>query len=167
MYSGGLHSYDTLKKYVYQLEKQQVGFRDALHDLEANESTSLMHTRDHLSTDSLFIPLLDRELQKICLFYESQEQDLLKEVTALEHLVQQQEEHGPYVEHQYEVAEFEDDEDEDDEDDFVPRSPEATWSRSPLSSRRRRAASDANGYHPSGEWPRFDLHMCPHLCLRK
>lgn len=71
-------NYDALKKYVYQLEKQAVSFRDAAHDLEANEQTSLIQGQDHLSTDALFVPLLDRELKKICLFYEMQEAELLR-----------------------------------------------------------------------------------------
>ena len=129
-----------------------MGFRDAVHDLEANESTSLIHTHDHVSTDALFIPLLDRELRKISLFYESQEQELLDEVTKLEQLVQQQEEFGPDVGHQYDREEFGDDDDDEEDDDFVTRSPEINaWSRSPMSSRRRRSASDTNGYNPSGE----------------
>lgn len=73
--------YDTLKKYVYQLEKQQAGYRDTVHDLEANESTSLMRDGGPgAATDGLFIPLLDRELKKITLFYEAQEKELLDEV---------------------------------------------------------------------------------------
>lgn len=145
-----LFRYDTLKKYVYQLEKQQATYRDTVHDLEANESTSLIHAPDHVSTDALFVPLLDRELKKITLFYQSQEQELLNQVTELERLVQQQEDYGPDIGHQYDREEYEDDDEDEEEDDFVPRSPEATWSRSPLSSRRRRSQSDANGY-ASGE----------------
>ncbi|KAJ3525940.1 hypothetical protein NM688_g8326 [Phlebia brevispora] len=143
-------AYDTLKKYVYQLEKQQAGFHDTIHDLEANENTSLIRSTDHVSTDALFIPLLDRELKKVGLFYESQEEELLNEVTELEKLIEEQENFGPDVGHQYDREEYGDDEDEDEDDDFVPQSPEATWSRSPMSSRRRRSASDTNGYVPSG-----------------
>ena len=110
-------SYETLKKYVYQLEKQQAGFRDTVHDLEANESTSLIRERDHISTDALFIPLLDRELKKICIFYDSQEQELLNEITELERLVQEQEDFGPDVGHQYDRDDYEDDEDDDEDDD--------------------------------------------------
>lgn len=139
------YSYDALKKYVYQLEKQQVGYRDAVHDLEANESTSLMQgTDDHVSTDALFIPLLDRELKKITLFYEAQEKELLEEVHGLETMVQQQEADGPDIGHQYDRQEDDDDDDEDD-DDFNQAllNSEITFSRSPVG-RRRRSLSAGN-----------------------
>ncbi|KZT06062.1 Sodium/sulfate symporter [Laetiporus sulphureus 93-53] len=112
-------AYDALKKAVYQLEKQQAGLGESLlegHDLEANEETALIgHPVDHLSTDSLFVPLLDRELKKICIFYEAQEKELLDEVKQLERLVEQQEEVGPDAGHQYTDADTDDDEDEDEE----------------------------------------------------
>ena len=54
--------YEALKKQIYQLEKQQAGLRESYHDLEANESTSLIGSSHPSSPDRLFIPLLDREL---------------------------------------------------------------------------------------------------------
>ncbi|EKM57858.1 uncharacterized protein PHACADRAFT_251746 [Phanerochaete carnosa HHB-10118-sp] len=137
-------NYDALKKYIYQLEKQTVTFRDAAHDLEANEQTSLIQGQDHLSTDALFIPLLDRELKKICLFYEMQESELLKEVDSLQSLVQQQEDRGPDVGHQYESHGYDDEDEDEDEDDFDMHSAEPSWSRSPTG-RRHRSSSDARG----------------------
>ncbi|PSS34029.1 hypothetical protein PHLCEN_2v1933 [Hermanssonia centrifuga] len=138
-------AYDTLKKYVYQLEKQQAGLHEAIHDLEANEGTSLIQDRDIASKDALFIPLLDRELKKMCSFYELQETNLLREVNDLEKLVQQQEEYGPDIGHQYlDHVDEEDDDDDDDDDDFAQRSPAASWSRSPLS-RRKRSLSESTG----------------------
>lgn len=137
--------YDTLKKYVYQLEKQQAGLREIAHDLEANEQTSLMGGQaDNMTTDALFIPQLDRELKKISLFYESQESQLLDEVRGLQELVRQQEDYGPDVGHQYESHGDDDDDDEED-DDFDLHSPEVPWPRSPVS-RRRRSLSESNGY---------------------
>lgn len=112
--------------------------------MEANESTSLISgSQDRLSTDTLFIPLLDRELQKISTFYEMQEAELLKEVESLQNLVQEQEDYGPDVGHQYEHHDYDDDE-EEDEDDFPMDNSEPTWSRSPTN-RRNRSLSDANG----------------------
>jgi phosphate transporter len=127
------------------LEKQAVGFQDAAHDLEANESTSLIG-QDRLSTDALFVPLLDRELKKICLFYEMQEAQLLKDVESLQNLVQQQEDYGPDSGHQYDQHDYDDDEEEDDDDeDFAAvHNQELSWSRSPIN-RRRRSLSEANG----------------------
>ncbi len=134
-----------MKKYVYQLEKQQAGLHEAIHDLEANEGTSLIQDRDIASKDALFIPLLDRELKKMCSFYELQETNLLREVNDLEKLVQQQEEYGPDIGHQYlDHVDEEDDDDDDDDDDFAQRSPAASWSRSPLS-RRKRSLSESTG----------------------
>ena len=163
----GIFRYDTLKKYVYQLEKEQTHYRDAVHDLEANESTSLIRSSDHVSTDALFIPLLDRELKKICLFYELQEQELFNEVTELERLVQQQEDYGPDVGHQYDHEEYDDDDEEEEEDDFVPRSPEATWSRSPVSSRRQRSQSDAPRHAASGMYGQFADGDFSYMLIRK
>lgn len=122
-----------------------MGYRDTVHDLEANESTSLMQgTSDHVSTDALFIPLLDRELKKITLFYETQENELLEEVRVLERMVQQQEADGPDYGHQYDRND-EDDEDEDEDDDFnhALQGSEITFPRSPAS-RRRRSISVGN-----------------------
>lgn len=135
---------------MYQLEKQQVGYRDAVHDLEANESTSLIQgSDDHVSTDALFIPLLDRELKKITLFYEAQEKELSEEVRGLERMVQQQEADGPDVGHQYDHQD-EDDEDEDDDDDFnhALQNSEITFSRSPMSRRRRSLSVGGNAGGP-------------------
>ena len=145
--NGCLNSrYDTLKKYVYQLEKQQVGLRDAFHDLEANESTSLMRgERSNASTDALFVPLLDRELKKIDLFYETQERELLEEVGRLSELVQQQEEYGPDSGHEFENHEYEDDDDDEDDEEFGLQNSELTMSRSPVN-RRRRSLSESAGF---------------------
>lgn len=142
---GSSVSYDTLKKYVYQLEKQAVGFRDATHDLEANESTSLIHDQDSAPTDALFVPLLDRELKKISLFHELQEAELMKEVEDLKNLVQQQENYGPNSRHQYEDHDYDDDDDDEEDDEFgALQSPTATWSRSP-GNRRQRSLSEVTG----------------------
>ncbi|OBZ72026.1 putative transporter C3B8.04c [Grifola frondosa] len=128
-------SYEALKKHVYQLEKQQAGLRESFHDLEANERTSLIINADTVSTDSFFIPLLDRELKKICLFYETEEQRLLDDVAALERLVQQQEEVGPDAGHQYEDM---DDDDEEEDDEFDIHSPSASRDNTLSPSRQRR-----------------------------
>lgn len=143
-----MRRYDTLKRHVYQLERQQAGYRDTVHDLEANESSSLMRHHDTaIPTDALFTPLLDRELKKITLFYEAQEKELLDEVYTLSSLVQQQEDFGPDVGHQYENQDgFEDDDDDEDDEDFNPMmmNSELTLSRSPVN-RRRRSLSESNG----------------------
>ncbi|KAJ7191148.1 SPX domain-containing protein [Mycena pura] len=119
-------SYDALKKYIYQLEKAQHAQR-AYRDLESNERTSLVDTGP--TTDAVFVPLLDKELQKICSFYEAQEKLLVDEVAELEELVRQQDEAGITG---YQDAPYDDD---DDDDDSISRSPQ----------RRRRVSSSVGG----------------------
>ncbi|KAF9521492.1 SPX domain-containing protein [Crepidotus variabilis] len=108
-------AYDALKKYIYQLEKQQVG-RDRdreshlshsqiLHqqqtplipDLESNsnEHTSLLPSSPpgpgtNSNTDALFTTLLNRELHKIESFYALQAKELLAELEELERDVELQ-----------------------------------------------------------------------------
>lgn len=100
-----------------------------------------------LSTDAQFIPLLDRELKKACLFYEAQEKELLDDVTELQQLVQKQEESGSDGEHHFMVDDDDDDED-DEEDEFNPLSPSlsaqgTTRSFPPSNHRRRRSRSES------------------------
>ncbi|KAJ8518452.1 hypothetical protein ONZ45_g4472 [Pleurotus djamor] len=138
-------AYDALKKYIYQIEKKQHQPDAPYRDLEANENSSLI-PQDVADSDALFRPLLDRELQKIRIFYEQQEKDLLQDVTELEKMIEQQEATGlaghPYLE---ELGE-DDEDDEEDEEDVDPQSP--THSRDPTGStsrrrRRRRTLSSA------------------------
>ncbi|KAI9067720.1 Sodium/sulfate symporter [Trametes sanguinea] len=146
-------AYDALKKYVYQLEKQKAGLQESFHDLEANERTSLIGVgADATNTDSLFIPLLDRELKKICLFYESEEQRLSDEVSALQQEVEQQEQNGPYAGHQYMDSENDGDVDEEeDDDDFDIHSPILSRDRTTSPSRqRRRHSRSVSSAGPSG-----------------
>lgn len=124
-------SYDALKKYIYQLEKQQAGHLVA--DLESGERASLLDQTD--ATDALFIPLLDRELSKIVTFYKHQEQELMEELQDLEKDVALQDELGLRGEETW--GRYTDDDDEED-DDSVSRSP--TRRRS-LSHQRKRSSS--------------------------
>lgn len=150
-------AYDALKKAVYQLEKQQAGLSESFysehHDLEANEETALIGSPQGASTDSMFVPLLDRELKKICIFYDTQEKELEEEVEHLQHLVQQQEEVGPDAGHQYMDGDTEDDDDEEEEDDddfdargspiVSSRDPTRSPSRPPTGRRHARSMSSA------------------------
>ncbi|KAG2133429.1 hypothetical protein BD769DRAFT_1716870 [Suillus cothurnatus] len=79
----------------YQLEKwqqQMGGIEPSYHDLEANEQTTLVHHGNTYDADSLFKPLLDKELEKILRFYEAQEKELLVELAVLEQSITQQDE---------------------------------------------------------------------------
>ncbi|KZT65890.1 SPX-domain-containing protein [Daedalea quercina L-15889] len=153
-------AYDALKKTVYQLEKQQAGLGDSFYsehrDLEANEETALMSGAHDASTDGIFVPLLDHELKKICLFYDTQARELDEEIEHLQRLVQEQEEVGPDAGHLYIDGDTEDEDDEDeDEVDVDPHSPGTSRdptrspSRPPGGSGRRHARSLSSAAAPA------------------
>ncbi|KAF7335408.1 SPX domain-containing protein [Mycena venus] len=128
-------AYDALKKYIYQLERtqhEQLSASGAYRDLE----TSPLVDRGQPTTDTVFTPLLDRELQKICAFYAAQEKELNGEVAELEELVKQQDEAGMSGNHY--LDDGDEDEEEDDDDDSLSRSPQ----------RRRRVSSSAGRRNP-------------------
>ncbi|KAJ8077599.1 low-affinity phosphate transporter [Marasmius tenuissimus] len=129
--------YDMLKKCIYQLEKQQQILSSSYHDIESNERTSLVGRRVDRETDAVFIPMLDRELRKIVLFYENQEKELIEELEELEELVKVQEEMGLEGDH------YNDDftDDEDDDDESLSQSRDATTA---TGRRRRRMSSSAS-----------------------
>ncbi|KAJ7573583.1 hypothetical protein C8J56DRAFT_1130189 [Mycena floridula] len=62
-------------KFNYQLEKQQHSMAPYC-DAEANERSALIQS----SSDAIFKLLLDMQLDKIILFYENQEKELLDEL---------------------------------------------------------------------------------------
>jgi phosphate transporter len=135
--------YDTLKKTIYQLEKQQHGLEHSIIDVDPHERTSLMGDIDQSSTDAVFVPLLDRELKKITIFYASQEKELLEEVEELEELVRQQEEVDLSGRDRYFDDEEDDDEDDEEEED-LPGSPISRASQegtAPPKRRRRKSTS--------------------------
>jgi len=119
-------SYDALKKYIYQLEKQQHDHETLNHASHRDlEHAALLQGHDVSDTDALFIPLLDRELKKITLFYQSQEKELCEDLTELEKDIQKQEDAGIDGGDRY--MEQSDDED-DDESISILLSPEE-WRR--------------------------------------
>ncbi|TFK50172.1 SPX-domain-containing protein, partial [Heliocybe sulcata] len=124
-------AYDSLKKAIYQLEKQQASGEHSYADLESNERTSLIGRVDSSSTDAIFIPLLDHELKKITSFYETKEGELLHELGGLEEMVSEQDEAGPIADDHYMQDIDEDDEDEEDDDDYESPSRSRTRERSP------------------------------------
>jgi phosphate transporter len=139
-----------LKKQIYQLEKVQHASSRRSHDVEAGETAPLIDS-DHTPSpsDSVFVPLLDRELKKICDFFEMQERNLLQEVTELEDLVKAKEEEG--IQH-YVDAEDDNDDDDDDDDDDVERT--ASRSRERTSSNRSRRTRKISG-------PKSRIHAPP------
>lgn len=140
------HSYDALKKYIYQLEKQQHDQSRSSMDLESGESTLLIpRTSTSSSTDSAFVPLLDRELKKIVFFYESQEKESLDAVSELEELAKEQEENGFWENGQYEGSEDDDEDDDEDDPTHSPSRGGETWP-----SRRRRRRSSVGPRYVAG-----------------
>jgi phosphate transporter len=104
-------------------------------DLESNEQSTLLGEEDATQTDAIFVPLLDRELNKIAAFYEHQEKELLEDLQELEKDVLLMDDIGLVGGGYYE--DYTDDDDEDDDSVASPRTPDATRSRS----RRRKSSS--------------------------
>ncbi|RXW22189.1 hypothetical protein EST38_g3659 [Candolleomyces aberdarensis] len=116
-------AYDALKKYIYQLEKQQVNREQIVPlDIEAGEHSSLLGGHDASATDAVFVPLLDQELKKITLFYELQEKEFFEELEELEEAIKKQEEADITGEDRY--ADYEDMDPDDDDDESISRSPD-------------------------------------------
>ncbi|KAF8638963.1 hypothetical protein AX17_001824 [Amanita inopinata Kibby_2008] len=146
-------AYDTLKKCIYQLEKQQYArqlasqpppqpYRDHDLDLESAEQTSLLTTArpgpgitTTSEADAVFIPLLDHELRKICEFYSAQEKEMLEELEEIEQAVQRLDESGL---NGYRDGYESYGEDGDDDDESISRSP---------IDRRHRSGSLGHGGH--------------------
>ncbi|KIY66322.1 Sodium/sulfate symporter [Cylindrobasidium torrendii FP15055 ss-10] len=139
-------AYDTLKKTIYQLEKQQQAPNgvDVYSDLEANETSALVGGSTS-ATDGIFVPLLDRELKKINLFYESQEEELNRELEELEALVHRQEAGG------FDEYYADEDDDRDSDEDSVSRS------REPPANRRRRASAARSPRNVSSQPSEFAI----------
>jgi phosphate transporter len=124
----------VLKKTIYQLEKRQHGLDN---DLEANERVSLLEDTNSSDTDSIFIPLLDKQLNKIIVFYDAQEKEVLNDIADLEEEVKQREEAGlSGMGHYFD----DDDEEEEDLDEDYDEEEEMTGplSREPMQSPRRK-----------------------------
>ena len=141
-------SYDTLKRHIYQLEKEHHRLSRANVDLEANERTALVDQPDFSSIDAVFVPLLNQELQKISLFYEDKEKELFDDLQTLEDLVTEQDQVGPAAWEHYmdEYADEEDDDDDDDDDEQISGE-HVRFENESLPKRRRRKSSSV-GFRP-------------------
>ncbi|PPQ83985.1 hypothetical protein CVT25_000531, partial [Psilocybe cyanescens] len=132
-------AYDTLKKYIYQLEKQQSGRDLSLsRDLESNERSALLNEADATETDGIFIPLLDRELRKIVTFYEHQSKELFDDLEDLEKDVLLQDEIGLQGGEHYDDYE---DQDEEDDNDSISNSRSPDGRRTSVSRQRKLSAA--------------------------
>lgn len=113
-------SYDALKKYIYQIEKQQHAAIQPYHDIETghDERASLLAPNGEFQSksDSKFKALLDREIVKISSFYFMQEKELLQSVNELEQMVLEQDEAGFSPEDRRFMDDDDDDDDGSDED---------------------------------------------------
>ncbi|KAF8992371.1 SPX domain-containing protein [Cyathus striatus] len=135
-------AYDTLKKYIYQLEKSQSSnipptsptLRNAERDIEAAEPLLSSSLADESATDKIFIPLLDRELKKVTLFYEHQARELAGELDELKDAIVRQEEMGRVG--------WDEDEESDEDSVEVSRSPERSRRRGSVSASRARRSAE-------------------------
>jgi len=109
LFFSSYHSYDNLKKIIYQVEKDLVAVGAASsNDLESgagsqepNERTGLLTSGAHATAkakaNNLFLPALDKELEKIVTFYYKKERELYAEVEALASDVEYVENFDPSV----------------------------------------------------------------------
>lgn len=111
-----------------------------------NEQASLLPTESDSRTNAVFVPLLNRELEKIRSFYAAQQKELLDELAELEELVKTQEDatllgpNNPYDDDDGDDLEILDEED-DDED--VPARAKSSPSRDRTFPKRHRKGSSA------------------------
>lgn len=139
-------AYSALKKSIYQLEKRQHELRSQHpDDIESNERSALMGHDGSSPTDSFFVPLLDKELQKITKFYEAQERTLLADLEGLEELVKMKDEEN--VSDDRYVDEEDDDDDDDDDDRNRKSLSRERGNKRPISPRRR-TKSDGRMHPP-------------------
>lgn len=137
-----------MKKYIYQLEKQQAGLRSSYHDIEDGETAALIGS-DGADTDRAFAPLLDREVAKIAAFYDKTVKAQTAEVQELEELVAQEEERGPGDRSRWDQLEGDDDEDEDDDEVGDLEHGRPPRSRSPEARRQRHASAHSDDMQDS------------------
>ncbi|KAG9014908.1 low-affinity phosphate transporter [Tulasnella sp. 427] len=128
-------AYSALKKKIYDIAAQTDAAEDGHPDVERAGLLAALR----VSGNDIFIPLLDRELDKIVNFYTHQEKEVLDELMELKVLIEQTEEQG-LVEEPYRDEDGTDEDEEDDDDETTNRS----VSRD-LSKRRRKASSASDG----------------------
>ncbi|KAF8547929.1 Sodium/sulfate symporter [Imleria badia] len=136
-------AYDTLKRHIYQLEKEHHRLSRANIDLEANERTALVEQPDFSSIDGIFVPLLNQELHKISLFYQDKEKELFDALQALEDLVAEQDEAGPEAWEHYMDDYADEDEDDEDEDEQLGND-HVRFEDESIPKRRRRKSSSVS-----------------------
>lgn len=142
-------SYETLKDQIYTLEKQTAPSLPSSGpqfdaDLEANEQTLLFPSSPPSPSDNVFVPMLDKELRKVSIFYETQERAILDELEDLEAQVKEQELKG--MQDRYE-DDWDSAEDDDAESTMANSRDALSHSNSesaPPPKRRRRISSSAS-----------------------
>ncbi|KIO25061.1 hypothetical protein M407DRAFT_15305 [Tulasnella calospora MUT 4182] len=121
-------AYSALKKKIYDIEVQ-TGAGDGHHDAER----AGLLAGQSVSGNDVFIPLLDRELEKIVNFYthqEKEEKEVLDELEEVRQLVEQTEEQGLVAE-PYRDDDGTDEDEEDDDDETTNRSSPTSDGRLP------------------------------------
>ncbi|PWN51228.1 SPX-domain-containing protein [Violaceomyces palustris] len=141
-------AYSNLKKTIYILEKDQVldpssaSSAPYSDDVESESATLLQHSSSS-ETDRVFIPMLDKEMQKVVDFFHQKEEELLNELQTLQIDLERTE--------SLEVPEDSDEafSDEDDEDDEGLESMNTTFKGTHRGAHRRRSSIDALFTDPS------------------
>ncbi len=105
-------AYSNLKKTIYIMEKELPSEPNAPYSDVENESSGLLQNADTSETDRTFVPLLDKELNKIVEFYLEKDAELRADLQQLKDDVERTENEDFDDDSDFGVS----DEDEDDED---------------------------------------------------
>ncbi|SPC66321.1 probable PHO91 - similarity to Pho87p and Pho90p [Ustilago sp. UG-2017b] len=105
-------AYSNLKKAIYIMEKELPSVPNAPYSDLENESSRLLFNAETSETDRTFVPLLDKELDKIVQFYLQKDAELRRDLQQLKDDVHSTENQDFQDDSDYGVS----DEDDDDED---------------------------------------------------
>lgn len=105
-------AYSNLKKTIYLMEKELPSVPNAPYSDVENESAGLLSNADSSDTDRTFVPLLDKELNKIVEFYLKKEAELKADLHQLNEDLERTENEDFEDDSDFGMS----DEDDDDED---------------------------------------------------
>lgn len=120
-------AYSNLKKAIYMMEKELPSVPNAPYSDVENESSGLLQNADTSETDRAFVPLLDKELNKIVEFYLEKDTELRADLQQLKDDLERTENEDFEDNSDYGMS---DDDDDDDALDTV-RTAKASTTRRP------------------------------------
>lgn len=121
-------AYSNLKKTIYIMEKELPSVSDAPYSDVETESSGLLRNAETSDTDRNFVPLLDKELNKIVEFYLEKEAELRADLQTLKDDIERTENEDFEDDSDYGMS---DDEDEDDDLIDTVRTGKASTNRRP------------------------------------